>query len=442
MRKVAKKTNSIGLTFIVWWRAKLRKTLAGCQCERQNRDPIADNETVPALSFAAARASVLDRVGSLRTTPATEQVELEMSLGRVLAEDVHADRDYPALSRSVRDGFAVRAIDLPGTLEVIGEVRAGEKFSGQVASQQAVEIMTGAPIPSGADAVIMIEHVTREASRVHYDRATEPGQFINPKGCEASAGETLLPAGQRLDYSAVALLAAAGHEQVTVFVQPKVAILATGDEIVPVGGQPADYQIRNSNAYSLAAQVKRAGGVPEVLAVAPDDYDETRGLVDRGLESDLLLLSGGVSAGKYDIVERVLADFGAEFYFDRVLIQPGQPLVFGRAREKFFFGLPGNPASTMVTFEIFARAAVELLGGQTEAHLFMPFARLTTEFRHKPGLTRFLPAHLHADGAEVTPVPWHGSGDVPAITRANAYLVADAERAEYARGDEIRVLLK
>src|SRR5262249_11920676 len=135
MRKVANKTNSIGLTFIVWWRVKLRKTLAGCQCERQNRDPIAHNETVPALSIAAARASVLDRVGSLRTTPAAEQVELEMSLGRVLAEDIHADRDYPALSRSVRDGFAVRAIDLPGTLEVIGEVRAGKKFSGQVASK-------------------------------------------------------------------------------------------------------------------------------------------------------------------------------------------------------------------------------------------------------------------------------------------------------------------
>ena len=179
-----------------------------------------------------------------------------------------------------------------------------------------------------------------------------------------------------------------------------------------------------------------------MLAVARDDYEDTRGLVDRGLASDLLLLSGGVSAGKYDIVERVLADLGAEFYFDRVLIQPGQPLVFGRARERFFFGLPGNPASTMVTFEIFARAAVELLGGQEQTDLFMPYARLTREFRHKTGLTRFLPAHLSPQGDEVTPVSWRGSSDVPAITRANAFLIAESDRAEWNRGDLIRILLK
>jgi molybdopterin molybdotransferase len=397
---------------------------------------------VPTFSFAEARACVLDRVRALRAAPAAEPAALESACGRVLEEDVHADRDYPALSRSVRDGFAVRSIDLPGALDIIGEVRAGDKFAGEVGARQAVEIMTGAPIPRGADAVIMIEHVTRDGAQLHYDRAAEPGQFINPQGCEAVAGEIVLHRGKRLDYTDVALLAAAGREQVSVYACPKVAILATGDEIVPVGGQPADFQIRNSNAYSLAAQVTRAGGTPEMLAVARDNYDDTRGLVARGLESDLLLLSGGVSAGKYDIVERVLADFGAEFYFDRVLIQPGQPLVFGRARAKFFFGLPGNPSSTMVTFEILARAAVELLAGQEDADLFMPFARLTTEFHHRVGLTRFLPAHLHTDGAEVTPVSWHGSGDVPALTRANAYLVADPDRAQYNKGDEIRVLLK
>jgi molybdopterin molybdotransferase len=397
---------------------------------------------VPTFTFADARACVLDRVRSLRGIPAVEQVDLESAAGRVLAEEVRADRDYPALARSVRDGFAVRAIDLPGEFTVIGEVRAGERFAGEVGRNQAVEIMTGAPIPRGADAVVMVEHVNRRGDLVGIDRTAEPGQFINPQGCEASAGESLLRPGKRLDYSDVALLAAAGRHPVNVYVQPKVAILATGDEIVAVTEAPADFQIRNSNAYSLAAQVARAGGLPEMLGVARDEYEDTRGLVDRGLASDLLLLSGGVSAGKYDIVERVLADFGAEFYFDRVLIQPGQPLVFGRARDKFFFGLPGNPTSTMVTFEIFARAAVELLAGQDDPLLHMPFARLTTEFHHKVGLTRFLPAHLDADGAEVTPVPWHGSADVPALTRANAYLVVDADRAQWNRGDEIRVLLK
>ncbi len=176
--------------------------------------------------------------------------------------------------------------------------------------------------------------------------------------------------------------------------------------------------------------------------MARDNADHTRQLVERGLACDLLLLSGGVSAGKYDVVEPALAGLGAEFYFDRVLIQPGQPLVFGRARGRFFFGLPGNPASTMVTFEVFARAALELLAGQEEVSLHMPLAHLTRDFHHRAGLTRFLPARLSGDGAEVTPVEWRGSGDIPALTRANAFLVAEAGRAEYPRGELIRVLLK
>ena len=220
------------------------------------------------------------------------------------------------------------------------------------------------------------------------------------------------------------------------------AIIPTGDEIVEIDQTPADFQIRNSNASSLCAQVTRAGGVPTVLGVARDTVQHTREMIERGLQSDLLLLSGGVSAGKYDVVEPVLSQFSAEFFFDRVLIQPGQPLVFGRARGAFFFGLPGNPSSTMVTFEIFARAALELLSGQEDTPLPMPLARLTRDFRHRAGFTRFLPARLSDAGDEVTPIDWHGSGDVPALTRSNAYLVADPDRPEYAAGDLIRVLLK
>jgi len=182
--------------------------------------------------------------------------------------------------------------------------------------------------------------------------------------------------------------------------------------------------------------------VPRLLPLARDTVEHTTEMIGQGLQADLLLLSGGVSAGKYDVVEEVLASFGADFYFDRVLIQPGQPVVFGSASGKFFFGLPGNPSSTMVTFEIFARAALELLAGEEEIALPMPYARLTREFHHRIGLTRFLPARLSADGGTVTPVDWHGSGDIPALTRANAYLVADPDRAEYERGEWIRVLLK
>jgi molybdopterin molybdotransferase len=170
-------------------------------------------------------------------------------------------------------------------------------------------------------------------------------------------------------------------------------------------------------------------------------------MIERGLDADLLLLSGGVSAGKYDIVEKVLADLGAEFFFDRVKIQPGQPLVFGfiksgSAQGKQFFGLPGNPASTMVTFEVFARAAVELLAGASDAPLPLLRAKLTAKFRHKPGLTRFLPARLSLDGATVAPLQWQGSGDVVSLARANAFLVAEAERESWQEGEDIRVLMK
>jgi molybdopterin molybdotransferase len=397
---------------------------------------------VPPLTFHEARACVLSTVRGARQACAVEEVAMRDAAGRVLAEDVAADRDTPALARSVRDGYAVRAVDAPGELQVIGEARAGGRFGGFVGPGQAVEIMTGAPVPDGADAVAMVEYTRREGDRVRIDRPAEPHQFINPRGCEAAAHEIVLRAGVRLDYSGVAALAAFGREPVKVFRKPRAAILATGDEIVEAGQTPEDFQIRNSNAWSLAAQVARAGGEPAVLPVARDNEGHTREMVERGLAADLLLLSGGVSAGKYDVVERVLAGLGAEFYFDRVLIQPGQPLVFGRARGKFFFGLPGNPASTMVTFELFARAALELLGGQEETALHLPYARLTREFRHRPGIERFLPARLSADGGEVTPVGWSGSGDIPAMTRANAYLVAAADRAEYPRGELIRVLLK
>jgi molybdopterin molybdotransferase len=407
---------------------------------------------VPTLTFSEARETVLTKVSAARPDRVVEMVSLNDAAGRVLAEDIAADRDTPALARSVRDGYAVRAADLPGELRVIGEVRAGQRFPGHVDRGQAVEIMTGAPIPAGADAVVMVEHTRRVDGNVHIDAAAEPQQFINPQGCEAAANQTVLHAGKRIDYTDVALLAAFGRNRVQVYRRPEVAIIATGDEIVEVYETPADYQIRNSNAYSLAAQVARAGGVPHILPVARDTVEHTREIVARGLASDLLLLSGGVSAGKYDVVETVMAELGAEIFFDRVLIQPGQPLVFGRAggtaswggrwRGGFFFGLPGNPSSTMVTFEIFARAALELLAGQQETSLYMPFSRLTRDFRHRPGLTRFLPAQLTADGAEVTPVEWHGSGDVPALTRANAYLVADPDRPAYPRGELIRVLLK
>jgi molybdopterin molybdotransferase len=268
------------------------------------------------------------------------------------------------------------------------------------------------------------------------------GENISALGCEAHRDDVLLEPGRRLGFAEIALLATVGRPRVQVYRKPEVAILATGDEIVEVSETPRDYQIRNSNAQALAVQVMRAGACPRILPVAPDTYAGTRELVEQGLGSDLLLLSGGVSAGKYDLVERVLGDLGAEFYFDRVLIQPGQPLVFGKAQGKFFFGLPGNPASTMVTFEIFGRAAVEMLGGQAEPMLPLPWSKLARDFRQKTGLTRFLPAMLNPDASEVTPLRWQGSGDVAALARANAFLVTEPERESWSAGDLIRILIR
>jgi molybdopterin molybdotransferase len=391
------------------------------------------------LTFEEARECVLRNA---RRGGATELVRLLEAAGRVLAEDITADRDYPPFPRSARDGFAVRAEDLPGELRVVGEVRAGDVFNGSLRPGEAVEIMTGAPLPAGADAVVMIEHTTREDEKIHIDRTLRSGENYSPQGTEARSGQTVLSSGCRLGFAHIAGLAMVGRECVTVYRKPRIAILPTGDEIVEVGERPLSFQIRNSNALSLAAQVVRAGGDPEVLPIARDNYESTQSLIERGLQADLLLLSGGVSAGKYDIVETVLADLGAEFYFDRVKIQPGQPLVYGSAQGKQFFGLPGNPASTMVTFEIFARAAVELLSGANEALLPLLRAKLSKELRHKPGLTRFLPAHVSADGSTVAPETWHGSGDIPALARANAFLVADANRESWMAGEDIRVLLK
>jgi molybdopterin molybdotransferase len=392
-----------------------------------------------ALTFDEARACVLREAG---VSMGTESVWLSESAGRVLAEEIPADRDYPPFPRSARDGFAVRAADLPGELRVIGEVRAGEVFTGAVGPGEAVEIMTGAPLPDGADAVVMVEHAERNSDRVSIQRSIAAGENFSPRGIEARDGDAVLGAGVRIGHAEVAMLATVGHTRVVVYQRPRVAIAATGDEIVEFHQHPAPHQIRNSNAASLAVQVQRAGGVPEILGIARDNYESIRAQIRQGLEADLLLLSGGVSAGKYDLVEKVLAEFGAKFFFDRVKIQPGQPLVFGKVQDKVFFGLPGNPGSTMITFEAIARAAIERAQGLRDPWLPLLRARLTSPVRHKTGLTRFLPAILSPDGATISPIMAHGSGDVTALARCNAFLVTDPDREAWATGEDIRVLVK
>lgn len=397
-------------------------------------------DDVDALDFTAARQCVLDTVGCCQ--PPVETVGLAEAAGRVLAVDVHADRDYPPVDRSIRDGFAVRAADMPGTVKIIGEVRAGEAFSGSINTGECVRIMTGAPLPAGADTVVMVEYAVVHDGTMTTGRTPKSGEFINHAGCEAREGDAVLRRGSRLKFPHIAMLATVGAATVEVYRRPRVAILATGDEIVPVEAAPKTFEVRNSNSWALAAQVAAAGGIPVVLPVAPDRLDATVALIEQGLETDLLLLSGGVSAGDYDFVEAALARCGAEFFFTRVKIRPGAPMVFGRARGRYFFGLPGNPLSTAVTFEAIARAALELLSGVAVPMLPIVDAHITRTMREKGGLTRFLPAVLDNGAARVTPIDWKGSSDVPALARSNAFIIAPPDREIFQEGDSVSVLLQ
>ena len=401
------------------------------------------------LSFDDARHLVERHAAEVRTGE-VETEQLLASIGRVLAKPVLADRDFPPFRRAMRDGYAVRARDLtqlPTTLEVIAEIKAGaapEDLPGEVRPGQAAAIMTGAATPPGADAVVMVEYTSLSGNRVTITRAVESGDNIAPTGSEARAGDVLLQPGTRIDYSAIAAAASVGHDLLSVFRRPRVAILSTGDEVVEVAEHPGPHQIRNSNSYSLAAQVKEAGGEPRILRIARDESQHLRRLIQQGLEDDLLLLAGGVSMGKYDLVEQVLAELGAEFFFTGVQIQPGRPLVFGRARGKYFFGLPGNPVSTMVTFELFARPMLEALAGLTPRKLTFLHARLKAEIKTKTGLRRFLPGLLSGEfeRAEVELVRWHGSGDVASTARSNCYIVIPPDRERIAAGEWVAVMRK
>jgi len=397
------------------------------------------------LSFEQALAEVETRLTSAGVPPATESVSLGEAGGRVLAEDIKADRDYPPFNRSTRDGFAVRSQDVTHAdtlLTLDGEVRAGEYFQTEIGPGHCAAIMTGAPLPSGTDAVVMVEHTSPQSDKIRIERPIASFENVVHKGSEAREGQRVLPKGRRLRAGEAALLASVGKEKVAVYVRPRVAILPTGDEVVPIGSKPEWYQVRNSNSAMLAAVVDSAGAAPWEIGIGPDRKEALRDLIVKAMEADMLLLSGGVSMGKYDFVEDVLEELGAEFYFRGVAIRPGKPLVFGRVQGKFFFGLPGNPVSSFVTCTLFARAAISvLMGCGFERPLFLR-ARLEKSVHHKAGLTTFMPARINTRNTEpvVRLVGWQGSGDLVGVAEANGFLVVHAEQPSPAAGDWVDVM--
>jgi molybdopterin molybdotransferase len=362
-------------------------------------------------------------------SPVTARLSADC-LEMVLGEAIRADLDLPPFTKALMDGFAVRSADLTGvpkTLEVIEEVTAGRTPTRAVGTGQATRIMTGAPVPEGADCVVAVEQTETAADgRVKIlQGGVRAGQHLLDRGREMHDGEVILKPGSRLRPQELGMLAAVGRTEALLHPRPRVAILPTGDEIVDAGRKPGPGQIRNSNGPMLAAQVARAGGVPQAVGIALDAVDSLRKLIARGLESDVLLLSGGVSAGKLDLVPGVLEELGVEAHFHKVFMKPGKPLFFGTKGQTLVFGLPGNPVSSLICFELFVRPALERLMGIDDAQPATVTAKLQHEFRHRSDRPTFYPARLMFDdsGPVVTPSAWFGSADLRGLSQSNAFMV-------------------
>ncbi len=396
------------------------------------------------ISAEQAFATVMAHV---RALPA-ETVTLGEALGRVLAHDVGSGADLPPFDRAAMDGYALRSADvasLPASLPVAGLVAAGRPREAPLEPGQTVQIMTGAAVPAGADAVLQVEK-TRSldgGTRVELLALVEPGLNVARRGSEVRAGEVVLERGHLVDAAATAVLATVGAARVEVGRRPRVAVLATGDELVDVADTPGPGQIRDSNGPALLALARLAGADPWPLGRVTDDGPRLERRLAEGLQADVLLVAGGVSEGVYDLVEPALERLGVERLFERVAIKPGQPLVFGRRGATLVFGLPGNPVSAQVTFELFVRPALLRMQGAAVATRPTVAARLATPLLNRSRRRNHLPARLRwEDGGFVAqPLRSQGSADVRAHAQAHALLVLEAARTRAEAGESVPALL-
>lgn len=393
----------------------------------------------------------LQAVLSVVTRMPAVRVPLADALGCTAAEPVACDLDMPPWDKSIVDGYAVRAADAPGPdvrLAVVGQVPAGRMPDCSVGPGQAVKIMTGAPVPPGADAVVMVEKTRAVADpdgdAVELSGPLKPGQNIAPRGLDVRAGTVVVPAGAVLTAARIGALAAAGAAQPLVFARPRVAVLATGDEIVEVSARPTGAQIRNSNSHSLAAQVRTAGCPVEVFPPAADEAAAFRAAAAEALSrSEVLILSGGVSMGDYDLVPGVLAEMGVTIRAHKVAVKPGKPFLLGTAPGgKLVFGLPGNPVSTFVCFELFVRPALRAMTGHPQPVTPEVSAATLTALAANGDRQTYLPAALVREGGglRVRKLDGKGSADLFTLAEADALIVRPINAPAAAEGDMVPVL--
>jgi molybdopterin molybdotransferase len=377
----------------------------------------------------------------------TEHVPLEKALGRVLAQDVVADTDLPPFDRSQMDGFAIRAADVqqtPARLKVVGESAAGRGWHQEMRAGEAVRIMTGAPVPAGADSVQQVELTCAPAedSAVEILESVSIGRSIVRRGAEIKAGQTVLSAGEQINAGTIALLAAFGYDNVEVGRLPRVAVMATGSELVSVSEKPGQDQIRDSNNYSIAAYAQLAGAIVERLPLAGDDTallkQQIREAADR---SDIVVTSGGVSVGLYDFTKLALRELNAEVFFEKVALRPGKPTVFAQLPNGgFIFGLPGNPVSVAVTFNLFARTAILKMQGANETAMQSGTAVLGANVKGAKERESYLPAIMSSDenGRLIaTPLKWGGSSDFVGFARATSLIIVPADTGLIEAGTKV-----
>ncbi|MDO8926278.1 MAG: molybdopterin molybdotransferase MoeA [Sideroxyarcus sp.] len=395
------------------------------------------------LTVTAAQQCVLGSIKSL----GTESVRLEHSLGRVLAEDIRANRDQPPYDVSAMDGFALRSVDVanaPAVLEIIEDIKAGDMPSRTVQAGQCARIMTGAPVPQGADAVIRVEDTqTLSDTQVQINVGVKSRNDIRDRGESMKNGEVVLPVGTEITPGAVGMLAMVKRASVEVYRMPRVAILSTGDELEGLNDPFDANKIPDANSYALMAQVQALGITPDLFGIARDEPSHLKEMLQRGLQYDVLLVSGGTSVGVHDYVRPTLEALGVQMKFWRVEMKPGHPMAFGIAPLTWVFGLPGNPVSSMVCFEEFVLPALRRMLGCTRVHRRTLTARLTHDVKHKHSRTEFVRVMLsrEAGGYAATSTGAQGSGILASMSVAEGLMVVPAASRGMAAGDRVTVQL-